>query len=282
VNRRQALARDRDILADHHIEDAYLEAEILLRHVLGTDRARFLAGLEEAISDSQVSMFLKLVQRRAGGEPSAYIVGHREFYGLNFFVDPRVLIPRPETELLVEKALEICRSSPVKTITDVGTGCGNIAVSLAVILRDVKIRAIDISIEALLVAEQNAALNEVKSRISFLQGNLLKPLRKPVDMIVANLPYVKSSDLPANGFEPELALDGGGDGLDIMRSLGSQVKGKLNLPGWLLLEIGLGQAEAVTQELKGTFTAAQIEVSRDLAGIERLVCLRLTQRRAQC
>jgi len=215
------------------------------------------------------------VERRRRGEPSAYITGHREFFGLDFIINPHVLIPRPETELLVEKAIDLCRIRSISTITDIGTGCGAIAVSLAVNLAGVTVYATDVSSTALEVAAQNCAKYGVKDRIIFLQGDLLGPLPEPVDMIIANLPYVRKSDLAA-GFEPELALNGGEDGLDKIKILCRQADEKLRKNGNLLLEIGQGQAEAVTAILRQSFPSALIEIDLDLAGIERMISLRLT------
>jgi release factor glutamine methyltransferase len=275
VNRRQALNQARNALSENHIDDALLEGEILLRHVLGIDRATLFAELDAAISSTQVKALHQLVDRRLRGEPSAYITGHKEFFGLDFVVDPRVLIPRPETELLVEKVIDICQSHSVSSIADIGTGCGAIAISLAVNLPSITVYASDISPEALEVATQNCVKLGVKDRIRLLSGDLLDPLPEPVDIIVTNLPYVRKKDLSV-GFEPVLALDGGEDGLDKIRTLCFQARNKLRKYGFLILEIGQGQADDVNAILREYFPRALIETDRDLAGIERMVCLRLT------
>ena len=275
MNRRQALTRARQILAENNIDDASLEGEILLRYVLGIDRAQLFADMDVEIRPSKVEELQNLMERRRRGEPSAYITGHREFFGLDFIVNRHVLIPRPETELLVEKAIDLCRTHAVTTIADIGTGCGAIAVSLAVNLPGLTVYATDISSLTLEIAAQNCTKYGVKDRIILLQGDLLEPLLKPVDIIIANLPYVRKVDLPA-GFEPELALDGGEDGLDKIKSLCQQAGEKLLKNGRLILEIGQGQSDAVTSMLRQSFPAALIETDRDLAGIERMVCLRLT------
>jgi release factor glutamine methyltransferase len=275
VKRRQALTQARDILADNHIDDAFLEGEILLRHVLGIDRARLFSDLDCDISHSHVEELMQLVERRRRGEPSAYITGHREFFGLDFIINHHVLIPRPETELLVEKAIDLCRTRSISTIADIGTGCGAIAVSLAVNLPGLTVYATDVSSPALEIAAQNGAKYGVKDRIILLQGDLLGPLPEPVDMIIANLPYVRKSDLTA-GFEPELALNGGENGLDKIKILCRQADERLRKNGSLLLEIGQGQAEAVKIILRRAFPSALIEIDRDLAGIERMISLRLT------
>ncbi len=231
------------------------------------------------ISPAQVEGLRQLLERRLRGEPSAYITGHREFYGLDFMVDHRVLIPRPESELLVEKAIRLARSQAISKIADIGTGCGAIAISLAVNLPAATIYATDISSQALEVAGENCRRHGVTDRVILLQGDMLEPLPGPVDLIVANLPYVREADLPAGGplsFEPKLALNGGTDGLDKIRVLCRQAEEKLRNKGSMLLEIGEGQAEAVMAILHESFPSALIEIERDLAGIERVVSLRLT------
>jgi release factor glutamine methyltransferase len=275
LNRRQALNQARKILTENNIDNASLEGEILLRHVLGIDRASLFSDLDIEISPSQEEELLKLVERRRKGEPSAYITGHKEFFGLDFIVNPHVLIPRPETELLVEKAINLCRTHSIFTVADIGTGCGAIVVSLAMNLPEVTVFATDISIAALEVATQNCAKYGIKHRIILLQGDLLEPLPEPVDIIIANLPYVRTADLQV-GFEPELAFNGGEDGLDKIKILVQQAGKKLGKHGSLILEIGQGQVEAVAAMLKHSFPSALIEIDRDLAGIERMICLRLT------
>ena len=275
MNCREALAKVRKILEDSHIDDASLEGEILLRHVLGTDRAGLFSNLEKELDSSQTEIMFQLVERRKQGEPSAYITGHKEFYGLKFKVDRRALIPRPETELLVEKALGFCREFGFSSVADIGTGCGCVAINLAKNLPAATIFAADASLPALELAEENCAVHGLKTRISLLWGDLLQPLPDPVDMIVANLPYVRKEDM-ISGFEPERALNGGRDGLDVIKTLIKQVPGKLNPEGMLLLEIGQGQADSVKYILRGVFHSPVIEVARDLAGIERVAIMRLT------
>lgn len=279
MNHRQALSQARSVLADNNIDDASIEGEILLRHVLGITRAQLFSDLDGNVNPSQLESVMKLVARRVSGEPSAYIVAQREFYGLNFKVNKNVLIPRPETELLVEKAIGLCRSYPISKVADIGTGCGAIAISLVVNLPEKTIYATDISSAALEVARENCKRHGVMDKIILLQGDMLEPLPEPVDMIIANLPYVRESDMSVKGplsFEPELALNGGEEGLDKIKTLCGQARGKLKSKGILLLEIGQGQAEAVTAILHKIFPLALIEVERDLAGIERVVYLRLT------
>ena len=276
---KQAMAKARGILAANNIEDANLESELLLRHTLKTSRVQLYLDLNLELSPEQEAAFWQLVKRRRNGEPTAYITGHREFYGLNFYVDPSVLIPRPESELLVEKAIELARQRPITKIADIGTGCGAIAISLALNLTEVEIYATDISDVALRVALHNCQQHGVVGRISLLQGDMLEPLPQPVDLIVANLPYVRESELPPAApaaSEPVLALDGGTEGLEKISQLCQQLSGRLHSQGCLLLEIGQGQGEAVTALLRSLFPSARIEVTRDLGGVERVVSLCLT------
>jgi release factor glutamine methyltransferase len=280
VKLKQALSRARLILSGSDIEDAEIEGEVLLRHVMGIDRARLLASLDADMSPEQRQVFMKLVARRTKGEPTAYITGHREFYGLDFKVSPDVLIPRPETELLVEKAIGLCRENGYFKIADVGTGCGAIAISLAVNVPSAIIYAMDISAEALKLAGQNCKKHGAADRVKLLKGDLLEPLPESVDLVIANLPYVRQRDIPGKGplsYEPASALNGGEEGLDKIRRLCRGAGSKLNGNGSLLLEIGQGQGEEVKAILHKYYPLATIEVEKDLAGIERMATLRLTR-----
>jgi release factor glutamine methyltransferase len=284
VNRREALAKARELLTDNDIEDAALEGEILLRHVLGISRAQLFAELDSDISQLNITQLLKLVERRIKGEPSAYIIGIKEFYGLVFNVNRHVLIPRPETELLVDQSISLCRKYHYSKVADIGTGCGAIAVSLAKNLPDIKIYATDISSSALKVAKQNCVKHNVKDRVTLLKGDMLKPLPEPVDLIIANLPYVIENDIPEKGllsYEPRKALDGGKEGLDKISELCRQSSGKLNKGGSILLEVGQGQAAFVKLMIMDNFLSGSVEVLNDLAGIERVVYFRLTYPKRQ-
>ena len=279
MKRQEALTQARNILNNHGIEDASLEAEVILRHVLSLDRARLFSELDEDISHAQDMDYFTLIARRGAGEPTAYITGHREFYGLDFIVNQNVLIPRPETELLVEKALEFAGNHRVSVMADVGTGCGAIAVCLAKNLRNTRIYALDASEKALAVAEENCSRHSVPDRVTLIRSNLLDELPESVDVLVANLPYVKTTEIPASGtvsFEQILALDGGESGLKTIVELCHQAVGKILPGGCMLLEIGQGQAEPVTNVLAESFPAAAINVYPDYAGLERVVGVYLT------
>jgi len=272
----QVLSQARKVLANHHIEDAPLEGELLLRHTLAINRVQLYLDINHELSPQQEATFWYLIERRLSGEPSAYITGHREFFGLDFYVNNHVLIPRPETELLVEKALNLAQSRQIPTIAEVGTGCGAIAISLALNLPQSRIYAIDISPSALKVASVNCRKHRVTNSICLLRGDMLNPLPEPADLIIANLPYVKNTELHqvnSAGYEPLLALDGGSDGLEKIRRLCHRLNNKLHPEGCLLLEIGQGQQKAATTLLKSLFPSAKIEVTPDWGGIDRVVSL---------
>jgi len=260
----------RERLSSAGIDEAGLEAELLIRYVLDLDAVAFLNNLDKELIPRQERIIDSIVDRRRSGEPLAYIIGVREFYGLEFEVNPHVLIPRPETEHMVEKVIEIFGKTPAPIIADIGTGSGAIAVSLAVNIPQARIYATDISPEALETARGNAERHKVESHIIFLQGDLTASLPEAVDILIANLPYVKSSDCVLSP-EPQLALDGGIDGLDVIERLCNGLQGILKPGAWVLLEIGQGQEEAVKRLLREALPSAQIETFKDLARIERVV-----------
>ena len=275
---KQVLSQAREMLVANNIEDASLESELLLRHTLNINRVQLYQDLDHELSPEQEPTFWNLIKRRLSHEPTAYIIGHREFYGLDFYVNPHVLIPRPESELLVEMALSLAQNHRVTTIADIGTGCGAIAINLALHSSQTKIYATDISASALKVALINCKKHGVVNRICLLQGDMLDPLPEPVDLIVANLPYVKKAELLRTSqaeSEPLLALNGGPDGLQKIHRLCQQVENKLHPAGYLLLEIGQGQGRAVTTLLHSLFPYAKIEIVPDLGGTERVVSLHL-------
>ncbi len=275
---REALANGRMILEEYEIEDASLEAEVLLREVLQKTRVEIFLELDSRLSSQEYAAFRRSIRRRCMDEPTAYILGRREFYGRNFLVDDRVLVPRPETELLVEKAVEFARDYDAPLLADVGTGCAAVAITLALELPEAIVYATDISGDALRVARKNCRKHGVSIRVNLLKGNLLAMLPQSVDIITANLPYVRKSDLPVAGpvsAEPRLALNGGVDGLQRIRQLCRQAGDKLRPSGHMLLEIGQDQSEAVTMLLRSLFPGAKIEVLPDLSGIDRVVCLSL-------
>ncbi len=273
-------------------ESARLDAELLLGHVLRVDRSALLAAPEAAVGADHAAAFRDFVERRATGEPVAYNRGIKEFHGLAFSVDPRALIPRPETELLVDLGLERLRwmlterPRPVGgqplLAWDVATGSGAVAVALAVEVRrrgyanDVRLRATDVSAAALSLATENAVAHGVADLIDFETADLTSGvLTRPADLLVANLPYIPSDTVPtlpvAASFEPSNALNGGADGLDLVRRLIDELPTALSADGVALLEIGAGQESAVEEHAHSVARRWTVSVHNDLAGLPRVV-----------
>lgn len=270
----QALAWARHTLA-HTPDVEALDAPILLAHVLGVDRVALIAHPERPLTPAESAQFCALIERRAAGEPVPYLTGRRAFFDQTLIVTPDVLIPRPETEHLIEAALDWARGRDPRDlrIADIGTGSGAIAVTLAAHLPGAHLWAVDVSAAALDVARKNAARAGVE--VAFLHGDLLGPLRdQPLDLIAANLPYIPRADLdalPVAQHEPRLALDGGPDGLGLIRRLLDQAPPVLAPGGLLLLEIMAGQGAAVTALARAAFPGADVRVIPDLAGHDRVV-----------
>ncbi|CAN5812092.1 peptide chain release factor N(5)-glutamine methyltransferase [soil metagenome] len=273
-------------------ESGRLDAELILGHILGVSRVTLLGAPEASLSAGQQAAFETLVERRVQGEPVAYIRGIKEFYGLALAVDPRALIPRPETELLVDLGLarigqlltSVPRAEDAKPLVvwDVGTGSGAIAVALAVECRrrrytdEVRLRATDASAEALGLATENAVAHGVADMIDFARADLTAlPNAGAADLIVANLPYIPSAamlSLPAAAhFEPPSALEGGPDGLALVRRLLAELPAALGSHGTALLEIGHDQADAVGEAAAVALPGWPIEVHVDLGGHPRVV-----------
>lgn len=279
---RQLALRLAATLDRHDIQDSRLEAEVLLRHVLRYDRARFYASLNEPTNAECVELALNLVERRVNREPLAYITGHREFYGLDFMVSPAVLIPRQETELLVDAALKFaCESDDSGiSVADIGTGSGAIAIAVAANLPSAHVYALDRSTGALQIAALNCRKHGISDRITLLEGDLLAPLPKPVDLIVSNPPYIPSQLLhglaPEVQREPKLALDGGKKGLKVISRLLEQAPSKLKAGGSLILEISPEQAEAIQFMAGKRFPTADISYATDLLGLTRCVIVSTT------
>jgi release factor glutamine methyltransferase len=283
MNLVQALQNSAYNFSLNGIADSHTEARILLQHVLNLSPAEIYAQPGLMLSQEEIKDLQHLFERRLTREPAAYIVNHKEFFGIDFYVDSRVLIPRPETELLVEAALKFAQDSvyhqPHRTpflVADIGTGCGAIAISLALNLSQSRIYATDMSPAALQVAQWNCEKHNITEKIILLKGNLLEPIPEPIDLIVANLPYIKSSELASLSpetvnFEPRMALDGGWSGLEHIRQLIHQAKNKVRPQGCILLEIGKGQDKAVVSITKRYLSGASIELMRDLSGIKRAV-----------
>lgn len=262
-----------DYLAQRGVENGRRDAELLLCATIDLDRVGLYLNYDRPLNPAELGAFRERVGRRARREPLQHILGQTEFWSLPFTVSPAVLIPRADTEVLVEESLK--RATGSCAILDVGTGSGAIAIALAHELPTASVTAVDISPDALAVALKNASANGVEERVVFRQADLGALPGGPYDLIVANPPYIPAAEMPGlmpevRDFEPHLALNGGGDGLDCYRRLLPAAAACLKSGGWLLVEVGCGQAPQVlglfqTSGLAETFTA------RDLAGIERVV-----------
>lgn len=277
---RQVIQQAQELLDASGIADPRLEAEVMVMHLLQLPRQDLFASRELEVSLQQQHDLNSMLQRRLTREPLAYIVGRREFYGLDLLVNLNVLIPRPETETLVELALSTASmmEDPHKlVIADVGTGCGAIAISLARHLPAARIYALDVSEQALEVAGCNVKVHTVADRVILRGGNLLEPLSESADLIVANPPYIPSGRIPTLQpevqREPRVALDGGSDGLDCIRALLAQAPGKLKDRGAILLELDPEQVPDVEALAREYFPGAKTSVTKDLAGHDRVFCV---------
>lgn len=256
-----------------------LDADLLLAHALGWSRTQVLAEARQPLGETEQAAFAALIARRQNLEPVAYITGHREFFGLDFVVTPATLVPRPETELLVELAVKWLREQNTDDelrIADIGTGTGCIAIAIAVNTGSTTtVLATDISPTALTVAAKNRELYRVQKRVQLLEGDLLAPLDQSVDLLLSNPPYtiLYENDENVNRHEPRLALDGGMDGLNLYRRLLRDAPAKLAPGGALMLEIGTAQGAAVGSLAATAFPHAQIVIHRDLAGHDRVVTI---------
>ena len=266
-------------LTDEQVPSPRMNAEVLLMFVLGVDRAYLYAHPEREVSGDERARYDESLRERATGKPSQYITGHQEFWGMDLIVTPAVLIPRPETEHVIETVLELARQYPAKSIVDVGTGSGCIALALAKEMPQAEITATDISVEALEVARANAARHQLDARIEFVEADLLQNrdvasyVSTEVDLVVSNPPYVSEEERDkvqreVRKFEPKVAVFGGPHGLDIYRRLIPQAKDVLKPGGWLVMEIGFSQEEEIRGLLSGW---SEVRVTADLQGIPRVV-----------
>ncbi len=277
VAERLAAARARLEAAGLRPRDAALDAEVLARHALGWDRASLLTRGRDPEPAGFAETFEQLISRRAAREPVAQITGIREFWGLDFEVTRDVLVPRPETELIVEEALSFAREMPYCQVIDVGTGTGCLAVTIAHELPDVRVTAVDRSEAALQVARRNAARHGVADRIQFRHGDLFEGISGQADLIVSNPPYVPDEDAVAMApevldHEPHLALFGGPTGLEVVQRLLIQATSRLAPHGRLVVEFGFGQEAAITR-LAADAGWRIVQVREDLQGIARTIVL---------
>lgn len=270
-------------LEDQRIENSRTNAELLLAHSVNLSREGLYIHLNDQLPEKAKNRLEELLKRRISGEPLQYILGKQEFWSVDFKVDPRVLIPRPETELLVEQAISILSAPPpgrTPFVLEVGTGSGAVAISLLREVRGIFMVATDISREALLLAKENARETGVLHRMVFVNGDLFSPFHPceegSFDLILSNPPYISRPEIKALGrevreHEPHVALDGGEDGLDFYRAVARQAPSYLRRGGWLLLELGQGQGERITELLyeKGDFSKP--ELLKDFSGTDRVV-----------
>lgn len=282
------------MLKKRGVESARLECELLLAHILGIQRHQMYLNEAILLSPDQRQAFDCMLQRRLKGEPLQYIIGTWEFMGLPFKVDPRVLIPRWETEWLVDAILaKVRQRESFLHILDLGTGSGAIAVSLAYYLPKAKVIAVDIQEGALHVAAENARENGVSHRVDLLHGDMFAPLGLPeyknkFDVIVSNPPYIPTEEIGSlmkevRDYEPVSALDGGHDGLDFYRQIARDSGGYLSEEGFVAMEMGAGQSKGVSEIFSGWNSTWQpVEIIQDLAGIDRIALIHKRQGVYKC
>jgi len=284
---RDALNKGVEALRRANIEAPVVEAGVMLCSVLGCDRVYLYSHNDRILSEGEQARFFEMIRRRTEGMPVQYITGHQEFMSLDFMVKPGVLIPRQDTELLVEAVIKHAESQISKNnlrqirILDIGTGSGCIAVSLAYYIKDSRITAVDISEEALEIARVNAVINGVGDRVTFLKSDIFSCLEKSrdrFDIIVSNPPYIPTGDISGlqaevRDYEPSIALDGGCDGLDFYRAVIKEAPAFLEPGGFLAFEVGYNQAGAVSAMMDVGFS--NIQVYKDLSGIDRVVAAQM-------
>ncbi|MBX3015272.1 MAG: peptide chain release factor N(5)-glutamine methyltransferase [Caldilineaceae bacterium] len=277
----RALISARERLDEAGSPTASLDAQVILAYVLEVDRSWLFAHHEYTLSAEQANAYTELIERRMHHEPVAYLIGRKEFYGLEFQVDRRVLIPRPETELLVDAVLDFvsARADYAYLVADVGTGSGAIALAVAANAPQVAVYAIDLSTDALAVAQANVTRLDERQQVRLLQGDLLAPLPEAVDVIVANLPYISSSvypklDADVRDYEPKLALESGPEGLDAITRLLQQAPNYLRPEGAIFLEISYDQGQAALALAKRLLpNAYHVSLRQDYHGHDRLVTI---------
>jgi len=281
----EAITEGTRLLREANVDEDRRAASVLLGCVLSMDRAQLIIRSKDEIERSRFEEFLGFIRRRAAGEPLQHITGHQEFFGLDFTVNRDVLIPRPETEFLVERVMAFSRNTPAPLIADIGTGSGCIAVALAVNIADARIIATDISPSAIEVARANARRHGVEARIEFLTGDLLAPLagrEGAIDILASNPPYVPTSrpdmvQREVRDWEPGVALFGGEEGIDFYRRLLDESLPFVKTGGWLVCEIGYSQLEAVRKMIDPRAWSL-IEVTEDLQGIARTLTIKKVSR----
>jgi release factor glutamine methyltransferase len=258
------------------MDNPRLDAEVLLAHLLGIDRMGLYLNYDTPLKEGERALYREMIQRRTAGEPVAYIVGHREFWSMKFAVSPESLIPRPETEHLVEEAVRIGKElCPPQRVLEIGHGCGAVAIALATELTEAHIVATDISPGTRSLARDNAEAHGVGERVRFVMGDLYPPEDEPFDLICSNPPYIPTGEIlhlapEVRDYEPLTALDGGEDGLLFFREIAQGAADFLTEGGWLLLEMGKGQDPQVARILQEQ-GFSHIDLVPDYAGVKRVI-----------
>jgi release factor glutamine methyltransferase len=279
MNIASALNQAAEVFSESGVADARREASSLLAFAINKDRTFLIAHPEHELSTSEFSVYLSYINRRAQHEPYQYIVGRQEFFGLNFEVTSDVLVPRPETEILVEKAIDILKDRPDPRFCEIGVGSGCISVSILYSVQRSTATAVDVSDRANAIARRNAEQNGVANRLSLQMGDIFSDVAGRFDLVVSNPPYVPTCQIETlqaevRMFEPLAALAGGTDGLNIIKRIVKQSPGHLTSRGVLLMEIGFDQSERVRQLFDGSIWEAP-EFLADLQGIPRIVVAKL-------
>lgn len=263
------------------IESSCLDAQLLLMHASGLNKVELYTKNDMILNDIEYNNYMEYIERRFSHEPMAYIIGKCEFMGLTFFVNRATLIPRPDTEILAEKAIELIKANRYEKIVDIGVGSGALSVAICHECREVFCTAADISSDAVAMAKKNAFANGVMENIEFVQSDVYENINGRFDAVISNPPYIESEVI--NGleddvrlYEPHSALDGGIDGLDFYRRLISDAEKHLNPRGHILLEIGFNQAESV-KALLNYYDFADVEIYNDLSGLNRVVTAKCPQ-----
>ena len=281
----EALRKYSSILKEQGVNEAEESVKVILCHVLNLNSSSLFANTQRLLTAGEISNLENLVHKRIDHMPVAYLVNNKEFYGLDLYIDGRVLVPRPETETLVEVAIRFIEewkqfNNRTMLIADVGAGSGAISVALASNVKDIKIFAVDISREALDVAVINIKRYKLENRIAVVQGDLLQQVRGELDLVVANLPYIAEEDIELlpeeiSRWEPRWALNGGKNGMEVMNKLIKQAAEKVNRGGCILLEIGKGQDTKICEIIMEILPQANTSLIRDMSGINRVVKIRI-------
>ncbi len=278
MNIEEILRKEINNLKQNNIENSTLKAKILLANILNVKKEYLLIHSEEEVKQEDKIKYENCIKELIKGKPLQYITNKQEFMGLNFYVDENVLIPQPDTEILVEKAIEIAETTQKNKILDMCTGSGCIAISLAKKINNAQITAVDISNSALNVANKNAINNNVEKKIKFINSDIFNNIEEKFDIIVSNPPYIETETINKLEIEvqnePHLALDGGIDGLKFYKTIANNAFKYLNENGYLLLEIGYNQQNSVTQLLQDIGKYKNIETVKDLGGNYRVVIAR--------